>query len=170
MFLLLIFLNSFIFSAIDESKIDVYFGNGILTKEGDAEDNAKLLENSIKQKFGLDYYYKHIGKVDYAYNHTWDRSHDMLEAYIQLDREAPDFFDKLRTFWGRFFSNNAIDKIDDEIAAAKVDEALVKAVEAADIERQLKKYQSSIDSGHRVLIVAHSQGALFANRAYNFYL
>jgi len=70
---ILLFLFVFVsiaFSAIDECKVDVYFGNGILTKEGSAEDNARLLEDAIIEKFGLDYYRKHIGKVDYAYNRT----------------------------------------------------------------------------------------------------
>ena len=155
-----------VFSAINECKTDVYFGNGILTKEGDAEDNAKLLDEAIKQTFGLDYYKKHIGNVDYAYNSTWDRSHDMFESYLQLDREAPDFFDNLKTWYMRFFTGNVIDKINDEIAAAKVDEALVRAIEAKDLSLQIQKYEQSIRSGHKVLVVAHSQGALFANRAY----
>ncbi len=89
--LLLVVATSLVFSAINECKTDVYFGNGILTKEKDAIDNALLLRETIKQKFGLDYYNKHIGKVDYAYNSTWDRSHDLLESYLQLDREVPDF-------------------------------------------------------------------------------
>jgi len=90
--LLLLLFVSLAFSAIDECKTDVYFGNGILTESTDAEKNAGILEKSIKKKFGLDYYNKNIGKVDYAYNSTLGRAHDMLEAYIQLDREAPDFF------------------------------------------------------------------------------
>jgi len=147
-FLLLIFLSSFLFSAIDECKTDVYFGNGILTKKESAIHNAGILRKAIKKKFGLDYYNKHIGKVDYAYNSTWDRSHDLLESYLQLD------------------TGNAIDKINDEIAAAKVDEELVREIEAKDLGMQIKKYEASIKSGHRVLIVAHSQGALFANRAF----
>ena len=164
--LLLVVATSLVFSAIDECKTDVYFGNGILTKEKDAIDNALLLRDTIKQTFGLDYYNRHIGKVDYAYNSTWDRSHDLLETYLQLDREDPDFFDKLKTWYMRFFTANAIDKINDEIAAAKVDEALVREIEAKDLSLQRKKYEKSIKSGHKVLIVAHSQGALYANRAF----
>ncbi len=131
--LLLVVATSLVFSAIDECKTDVYFGNGILTKEKDAIDNALLLRDTIKQEFGLDYYNRHIGKVDYAYNSTWDRSHDLMETYLQLDREDPDFFDKLKTWYMRFFTANAIDKINDEIAAAKVDEVLVREIEAKDL-------------------------------------
>jgi len=93
--LLLVLFGSFAFAIIDECKTDVYFGNGILTKEKSAIRNAGILEDAIIEKFDPDYYRKHIGEVSYAYNSTWDRSHDMLEAYLQLDREAPDFFDHL---------------------------------------------------------------------------
>ena len=72
--LLLLLFVSLAFSAIDECKTDVYFGNGILTKErsaeGSAEDNARLLKDAILEKFALDYYKKYICKVDYAYNRT----------------------------------------------------------------------------------------------------
>jgi len=72
--LLLLFCITLLSAEVNECKSDVYFGNGILTKErsaeGSAEDNARLLEDAIIEKFGLDYYRKHIGKVDYAYNRT----------------------------------------------------------------------------------------------------
>jgi len=82
-FLLLFIFVSIAFSAIDECKTDVYFGNGILTKQQSAKDNAYLLEESIKEKFGLDYYNKHIGKVEEAYNHTDGMLADLLESFVQ---------------------------------------------------------------------------------------
>ena len=75
--------SSFVFSAIDDCKTDVYFGNGILTEDSDAKDNAYLLEESIKQKFGLPYFNKKIGKVDYAYNETHEMVLDGLESALQ---------------------------------------------------------------------------------------
>ena len=36
------------FSAIDECKTDIYFANGILTEDWQAEANAELLETVIK--------------------------------------------------------------------------------------------------------------------------
>jgi hypothetical protein len=83
LFLLFIFLSSFVFSAIDECKTDVYFGNGILTKEEDAEKNAGLLEEAIIKKFGIDHYNQYIGKVDYAYNRTNGGLSDGLESLAQ---------------------------------------------------------------------------------------
>ncbi len=48
--LLLAFLISFAFSAINECKTDVYFGNGILTTDDDARSNAEdILEPAIRK-------------------------------------------------------------------------------------------------------------------------
>ncbi len=70
-FLLLILLSSFIFADIDERKVDVYFANGIKTKDKDAEKNAKLLDTAIESKLGTTKYKQQIGKVTYAYNDTF---------------------------------------------------------------------------------------------------
>ncbi len=51
------------FSAIDERKTDVYFANGIDTKEQVAIDNSLLLEDTIKIKFGIDYFDENPGTV-----------------------------------------------------------------------------------------------------------
>ncbi len=83
LFLLLVMLTTLTFSAIDDCKTDVYFGNGILTKKEGAIDNALLLRKGIKQKFGLPYFNKNIGKVDYAYNSTEGEVGDLLESLAQ---------------------------------------------------------------------------------------
>ena len=81
--LLLTILSSFAFSAIDECKTDVYFANGILTKQRIAIRNAGILEKAIKQRLGIDYYNKNIGKVDYAYNRSNGTIIDLLESLVQ---------------------------------------------------------------------------------------
>ncbi len=83
-FLLLIFLSTFAFSAIDECKTDVYFGNGILTSPRQAFSNAEdVLKPAIIEKPSLNYYNNHIGKVDYAYNTTQGQIPDLLESLLQ---------------------------------------------------------------------------------------
>ncbi len=81
--ILLLVTTTLVFSAIDECKTDVYFGNGILTEDTDAEKSAGIIEKAIKQEFGLDYYNRHIGKVDYAYNRTEGPIPDLLESALQ---------------------------------------------------------------------------------------
>ena len=143
--LLLLVLTSLAFSAIDEYKTDVYFGNGILTKQQAAKDNAFLLEDAIKEKFGLDYYNKHIGKVDYAYNKTIGDKGDLWESFYQIigQQESVDWWANIALWF--------VDK---------------KTIHSIDIEAQVDKYEASIRSGHKVLVVAHSQGNLFAHEAY----
>ena len=49
---------------------------------------------------------------------------------------------------------------------AKSEEEIIEQ-ESADVATHVKKYRQSIIDGHGVIIVAHSQGNLFTNRAYN---
>jgi len=93
-FLLLILCISFAFATIDETKTDVYFGNEILTRERDAQYNSdKVLRPAIIEKFGLDYYHKHIGKVYYAYNRTVSFFWDIFESGYQI-ANLQEFVDK----------------------------------------------------------------------------
>ena len=136
-FLPLIFASTFVFSAINECKTDVYFGNGILTSPRRAYLNAeKVLKPAIIDKFDIAYYTKYIGKVDYAYNSTNGFLSDNLEAALQ----------KLGWLGLR---------------------DLLGDVHGVDLHLQIEKYKNSIDSGHKVLVVAHSQGNLFAREAYS---
>ena len=82
--LFLLLFISVAFSTINECKTDIYFGNGILTVRETAKNNAfKVLKPAIIEKFGLDYYNKHIGKVEEAYNHTDGMLADLLESFVQ---------------------------------------------------------------------------------------
>jgi len=69
-FLIFLLLSSLLFSAAPECKTDIYFSNGILTKDWQAQDTADNIELAIIKKFGMDYYNKNIGEVEYAYNTT----------------------------------------------------------------------------------------------------
>lgn len=122
------------FSAINECKTDVYFANGILTEDEDAEKNAKLLDVKIKNKLGKNYN-KQIGKVAYAYNSTHGNIPDLLESLLQ-----------------KFGWNYITD--------------LFIPSHMPDLSLQIKQYKESINSKHKVLVVAHSQGNLFTYEAY----
>lgn len=149
-FTLLIFLSSFIFSAIDDCKTDVYFGNGILTEEETAENNAKLLSVSIKKKFyngKTPEMKKHIGKVDYAYNSTEGAVGDLLESLAQkLEGSIISYLSFVSQF--SLLINN-----------------ITAESQNSDIRLQVAKYSASIKEGNKVLLVAHSQGNLFGRKA-----
>ncbi len=152
----LIPLFSFAFTelVIDECKTDVYFGNGILTKQQDAINNADLLEKSIRKEFynnNKDEMYKQIGRVFYAYNRTEGFIIDNLESLAQkLD--------------GTLIS--AADRTNILASIELLANLLTEEARTSDLEKQIEQYKDSIKTGHKVLVVAHSQGNLFAGEAY----
>ena len=72
--LLLLFCITLLSAEVNECKSDVYFGNGILTTDKEAEDIAlNTLSPAIQSLYGSEEEMKkHIGKVDYAYNNTFE--------------------------------------------------------------------------------------------------
>ena len=142
--LFLIFWSSLAFSAIDESKTDIYFANGILTDRETAKKNAEnILNPTIIDKFGIDYYNKHIGEVGYSYNETHSFKEDIIESAYQIFNMA-EFIEWRDELLGRYKESQ----------------------HHADIEKQVDTYEASIKAGHKVLVVAHSQGNLFTQEAY----
>ncbi len=125
-----------IFAAIDETKTDVYFANGILTKKHEAIANMRLIRKNIKNNF----YNRSAVKMkkelnfDTAYNETHGQKWDLLESMMQK-------FDWVGLT--DMFSSHG-----------------------ADLRTQINKYKASIESGHKVLVVAHSQGNLYTREAY----
>jgi len=127
------------FAEIDERKIDVYFANGILTDDGNATANTRLLREEIISVIyrNLNKFDKSIGDVTEAYNstHGWFGSLDALETVLQ-----------------KFGWIGLSD--------------LFNASHGTDLDTQITAYQNSIKQGHKVLAVAHSQGNLFTREAY----
>ena len=135
------------FGAIDETKIDVYFANGILTKKKDAIYNLELLEKVIRIEQYADNdskMYKELN-FDTSYNHTYGDTQDLVESGLQMF-ETQEYIDKLIEY---------VDRDKDLISAHQ-----------HDLDIQVNHYKKSIRDGHRVLVVAHSQGNLFTTEAY----
>ena len=146
-FLLLITLITFSFSATDDCKTDVYFGNGILTKQRTAIDNSELLRKSIIKKFGLPYFNKNIGKVAYAYNQTEGVPGDLLESLAQK------------------LENSVISYLPYIGQISTLLNITTAELQNSDVELQVAQYRASIEGGNKVLLVAHSQGNFFGKKA-----
>jgi len=143
-----------VFSAIDERKVDIYFANGIKTSEDEAWKNTYEIlrpainkdlfkNNEIRMK-------KYIGKFDYAYNNT----HGMF-----IDRDGG--FDLLESFLQKLSLQNPLDDLISILTLR-----MVETAHGTDLRDQVQKYKDSIEAGHKVLVVAHSQGNLFTYEAY----
>ena len=130
---------------IDERKIDVYFANGIDTEFDVAQKSAYLIDKAIKKNMPETYAKylpdtngkEHEGKIGYAYNNTNGKGLDFLESAL-VKLGIQDFVDKL------FPTDHE-----------------------KDLEIQIEAYKKNISNGHRVLVIAHSQGNLFTSEAYN---
>jgi hypothetical protein len=132
---------------IDEYKTDVYFANGILTEHNSSVANTLLLRDSIKVKRysgSTKEMKKHIGKVKEAYNETHFAGFgDLIESLLQ------------KLSYQEFF--------DDVINILTL--GLFETSHDRNLETQVNAYKESIESGHKVLVVAHSQGNLFTYEA-----
>ncbi len=126
------------FSSIDEYKTDVYFANGIQTEDWEARKNARdVLKPAIIDKFGIEYYNNYIEKIDYSYNHTNGLVLDLWESIAQ------------------------------KLNFQELIDAIFDTSHERDLSKQVKAYENSIKDGHKVLVVAHSQGNLFTSEALN---
>ena len=139
------------FSLVNEYKTDIYYGNGILTADLDAREATALLLESIETLYSSEIEMKkHIGKVDYAYNstHGWGIG-DLIESLLQKLSVA-----------------SLVDMASIISDMANIYNILTENAHATDLDLQVEKYKTSIKNGHKVLVVAHSQGNLFAYEAY----
>lgn len=134
--------------SLHAQKTDIFFANGILTSEPEAIKNSKLLEDNIKDNLylnNLDEYKKDIGEVTYAYNHTNGQLNDLFESLLQ----KANLHQTIDFVYNLFFS------------------FLESSVHDTDLSKQLAKYREILESGKKVLTVAHSQGNLFTIEVYN---
>jgi len=149
--LTLAFWQTFLLGTMNEKKVDVFFANGILTRDEDAFLNAQsVLKPAIIDKVGIEYFNQYIEDVGYAYNNTYGFLPDILESSKQIQ--------------SKLLSGSAIlSLVSDYQNLQSIFTTLAKN---ADLSLQIKQYQESIENGHRVLVVAHSQGNLFTEEAY----
>ena len=155
---------------INECKTDIYYGNGVWNSSEDAKKSRRALEKRIvnKEIIKNDPLLKaKYGKVKLAYNWGQGRLFDVLETYYQL-REAGQL-DGVG-----FYAAIAVltmyrpDITISAYATQKLMEPFTKDWEQGNVDEMWQAYyRESFKLGHRVLLVSHSQGNLFANRIFD---
>ena len=156
--------------SINECKTDIYYGNGVWNEYEDAEKSRRALEKRILDREiikGDSFLQVKYGKVKLAYNWGQGTLLDVLETYYQL-REAGQLEGV------GFFTAIAIltayqpELILGAIATQTLMEPFTKDWEQGNVDEMWQKYyRESFKLGHRVLLVSHSQGNLFANRIFD---
>ncbi len=152
---------------IDERKSDIYFANGVLTTDKDADENLKLISDLVfteQYMENMDRFEKELN-FKKAYNQTTGFAGDFYESYKQLANEN-DGWGVLESVINTalMFAPGAPGKIFGQTVSLWDDS--VQRVHDADLSKQIASYRQSIRAGHGVIVVAHSQGNLFTNEAY----
>ncbi len=162
--ILLLFSSFIIAESIDERKTDIYFANGVGAgarlnsfKQGQVEIRKYIIATPSTQKY--------IGKYDLAFNTGQGVIPEYFEAWLQLKDE--DLSQKL--WWDAF--KEFLGKVPIVGKGVNIAVVLTEAVsyhyQKEDIKVQVTAYEKSIKLGHGVLVLAHSQGNFFTNKAYN---
>ncbi len=168
--LICIFYNFLYATKIDESKVDIYFGNGVWNTEDVAKINRDELQKVINKSIikGDPKLKKKYGKVKLAYNWKKGKMEDLLETFYQLKENGQIsewlFFtlvDELIAKVTSDLTNTALEKMRQKIVG------MITSDEESNTQEMIEKYnKESIKLGHRALLISHSQGNLFANRIY----
>ncbi|OQX58367.1 MAG: hypothetical protein B5M52_05615 [Helicobacteraceae bacterium 4484_230] len=204
---------------VDERIMDVYFGNGILTTEKEADEARSVVRKSILHDIYHDeevaMQRNHGKEVKLAYNTTFKEAEiarigklgevpggilDIMESYEQLKntslgwnvfstmlsvvteiglkratltksvrKEIFDYFvdnyvsDYLATYISVQLTDSDLLRIK-QLSKKALDDIIKKAHDT-DLDRMVGDYEKSIESGHGVIMVTHSQGNLFAIEA-----
>jgi hypothetical protein len=139
---------------IDECKTDIYFGNGVWNNRTIATKSLKKLQDFMQNNLQA-----HSLGFKLAFNHTYGKRRDLIETFYQLKELG-----QISTGYFHFLSRISTP----EYAVLFTDfylDAMISE-EAKDLDTIVKNYEDSIKSGHRVLLVSHSQGNLYGLRAF----
>jgi hypothetical protein len=146
--------------AIDERITDFYFGNGVWNDESDAIASQRALEILIRS----------IGtsaSVKLSYNWSSGYLEDLVETFYQMKQEGQI------SIGSGFFKALVSVAVDNPIYKIFIDLAIetlalsASSEEGANLNNMVANYQNSINDGHKVVLISHSQGNLFGVRAYD---
>lgn len=172
--LLLSLVSSSLFAQIiDERQIDLYFANGMF---GESQENEKKTWDKYVddlKKHNPNINQRVSPKTAYNSNLLWEPSNPILLQLSKIisgaDGVLEVMFQKLAgdtISWGK-----TQDYLQDYIVDNDILEAvnlLSQSFNIEDLAAQIKSYKKSINSGHGVIVVAHSQGNFFTNKAYEY--
>jgi hypothetical protein len=153
--------------ASDACKLDVYFGNGVWNDREAAEESKIRLQEFIQKhnpdrfpiaEEGTTYSFK------VAYNKTEGTVDDLIETFWQL-HESGQIGDFYFGFITRIMDAANVLTLQEDDYRSRM--AAIAAQAYTNTQEILQLYRNeSFSSNNNVLLVAHSQGNLFANDAF----
>jgi len=170
-FLIFICFSSTTYAEVDERKTDIYFGNGVWNDSDQAKSGRDRLNGAIKRNIikNNPFLQEKYGAVKLQYNWSQGKMTDVLETFYQLKNAGQlnnvSFYTTLTLLIGGGWSNT----MSTSAAASLIARIPFVAIsEELNVEKMIHKYyDESFGHSHRVLLVSHSQGNMFANRVYD---
>ncbi len=167
---LLLFFTTLYAENINECKTDIYFGNGVWNGVDDTKKSIKKLQEFIDEKIiknDLKLKAKY-GGVKLQYNWSHGSMIDVLETFYQLKEAGQISEEWFFTFVDELMAKQISDITDEDVKSLREQIInMIISVEENEVDKMLVKYyDESLKYGHRVLLVSHSQGNLFANRVH----
>ena len=156
--------------ASDACKLDVYFGNGVWNTRKQAEESKKELRKFML-KHNPDRFLIAEEDTTYSFNVAYNKGEgttdDLLETFWQLHESG-----QVGDFYFGFITRildvaNILSHEEEEDYRSRM--AAIAAKAYTNTQEILQLYRdTSLSNNNNVLLVAHSQGNLFANDAYSF--
>ena len=141
-----------------ETNLAVVFGNGMFTSISEAHDNLRALRANVPQAVDIP-----VDGIDFslAYNYNEPLVQQLWQVTQQrLASSSSDFIRYLSQLvpWPA--------SVREKILELAADEELAAYASDSDLQIHIKTYRDYLRKGASVLVVAHSQGNLYANAAY----
>ncbi|PHS56803.1 MAG: hypothetical protein COB17_07990 [Sulfurimonas sp.] len=157
LFLFTLLTSSSLSAYLDECQTDLYYANGMF---GEAENDekkdwyiyVKILKKSNSNINSV------TNKISYNSHTLWGVD-DVIEVMFQKFIGDIISWSKTQDYLKDYIEENEI------INAVNI---LSQAFNIQDLATHIKSYKDSINAGHGVIVVAHSQGNFFTNKAYEY--
>jgi len=135
----------------------VFHGNGMFTDHGDATINKNILEVRLRTATDIPV---DGWKFELSYNHD-EEAYSLIEIFRQR------MGDQTASYW-RWLGNLEIAPDWFQSATQSVASGFdfLESVVDEDLRRHIQRYEGLLMEGNRILVVAHSQGNLYANAAH----
>jgi len=140
-----------------EIKTNIFFGNGMFNNHHDADSDLVELEDRLRTEGNLS---EEGWAFELSYNHD-EEAYSLIEVFRQR------MGDQTASYW-RWLGN--LEMAPDWFQSATRSVAsgfdLLESIVDEDLRQHIQRYEGLLMEGNRVLVVAHSQGNLYANAAH----
>ena len=148
-------------SICDTKEAVVFFGNGLITDEDSAYSSRDLITKRLETAMSPEEF--EVLDFKLSYNDTHTLPLDLLESTIQF------LTGNVSRFWRILWELDPMpDLVADQMLLLSGALDYSALLTTGNLRDHVKTYQNVIAEGKKVILVAHSQGNLFGNQAYNF--